>query len=105
MYTRKSLMFFLLLSMPSQPLIQQGAVFFYFEIWNQFTFQLFLITERKIFSIFFYKKIKRIYDNHVGDHFHFNLQFIGFFRKYNPCLVITKRILLPVDKMILSEIL
>ena len=72
-----------------------------FQIGHQFFLELGIILKREFLSRLFHKKIKWIDDLHPGNDLYFDTKLSGFFRKNDPRLIITERVLLPVDKMLL----
>src|SRR5687768_2315961 len=60
---------------------------------------LFIVLEWKKFIAFVEKKIKRIDDCHVGNHFDIDHEVACAFRKNNSCEVVCEGVLLPVDEV------
>jgi hypothetical protein len=52
-------------------------------------------------GILFNKKVEWINDDNLGDHLHFEFQMLALFGKNNSGHKIPKRVLLPIQKMVL----
>jgi hypothetical protein len=70
------------------------------EVRDQFTVQLQVILERIFFGVVFYEEVEGVDDDHIGDDFDLDAEFLCFFGEYDSGLVVAKRVLLPVDEMV-----
>ena len=71
-----------------------------FQIGLQLPLELFGVLEGVVLGVLLHKKVKGVDGGHVGYNFNIHFKLGAFFRKHQPCQIVTEGILLPVDEML-----